>query len=173
MGVPRRVLLRRAGAAGPALVARPPPPPGGSLPAVRLRRARDTRPVSRVRHARRHLCDPMKRLLLNLLTALSLLLCVAACVLWVRSYWVPEEWSTAYPLPGKHLAGDYRAWERHRYVASSRGRWVFLDNDVPAPVYSQLSRAKPPVGYRRGTFLGDMRPDSIGIGIGGATPKGR
>jgi hypothetical protein len=29
----------------------------------------------------------MKRRLLNLLTALSLLLCVAACVLWVRSYW--------------------------------------------------------------------------------------
>ena len=29
----------------------------------------------------------MKRRLLNLLTALSLLLCVAVCVLWVRSYW--------------------------------------------------------------------------------------
>jgi len=29
----------------------------------------------------------MKRRLLNLLTALSLLLCVAACALWVRSYW--------------------------------------------------------------------------------------
>jgi hypothetical protein len=29
----------------------------------------------------------MKHRLLNLLTALSLLLCVAVCVLWVRSYW--------------------------------------------------------------------------------------
>ena len=32
----------------------------------------------------------MKRRLLNLLTALSLLLCVAVCFLWVRSYWVSE-----------------------------------------------------------------------------------
>jgi hypothetical protein len=32
----------------------------------------------------------MKRRLLNLLTLLSLLLCVAACVLWVRSYWVGD-----------------------------------------------------------------------------------
>src|SRR6476660_1530714 len=30
----------------------------------------------------------MTRRLLNLLTAVSLLLCVAVCVLWVRSYWV-------------------------------------------------------------------------------------
>ena len=29
----------------------------------------------------------VRRRLLNLLTALSLLLCVAVCVLWVRSYW--------------------------------------------------------------------------------------
>jgi hypothetical protein len=34
----------------------------------------------------------MTRRLLNLLTALSLLLCVAVCVLWVRSYWVTDLW---------------------------------------------------------------------------------
>ena len=33
----------------------------------------------------------MKRRLLNLLTALSLLLCVAVCVLWVRSYWLTDQ----------------------------------------------------------------------------------
>jgi hypothetical protein len=32
------------------------------------------------------------RRLLNLLTALSLLLCVAVCVLWVRSQWVTDIW---------------------------------------------------------------------------------
>jgi hypothetical protein len=32
----------------------------------------------------------MMRRLLSLLTLLSLLLCAAACVLWVRSYWVSE-----------------------------------------------------------------------------------
>ena len=30
---------------------------------------------------------PVRRRMLNLLTLLSLLLCVAVCVLWVRSYW--------------------------------------------------------------------------------------
>jgi len=35
----------------------------------------------------------MKRRLLNFLTALSLLLCVAVCVLWVRSYSVRDQWS--------------------------------------------------------------------------------
>ena len=34
----------------------------------------------------------MKRRLLNLLTILSLLLCVASCVLWVRSYWRRDAW---------------------------------------------------------------------------------
>jgi hypothetical protein len=33
----------------------------------------------------------MKRRLLNFLTALSLLVCVAACVLWVRSYWLTDQ----------------------------------------------------------------------------------
>jgi len=37
------------------------------------------------------------RRLLNLLTALSLLLCVAACVLWVRSYLRPESATWPYP----------------------------------------------------------------------------
>ena len=36
----------------------------------------------------------MRRYLLNLLTALSLLLCVAACVLWVRSYRVSDTFVT-------------------------------------------------------------------------------
>ena len=33
----------------------------------------------------------LRRRLLNLLTALSLLLCVAVCVLWVRSYAVADQ----------------------------------------------------------------------------------
>ena len=33
----------------------------------------------------------MKRRLLNLLTILSLLLCVAAVALWIRSYWAGDE----------------------------------------------------------------------------------
>jgi hypothetical protein len=43
----------------------------------------------------------MKRRLLNLLTALSLLLCVAVCVLWVRSYTRPEAMTYARPRSGE------------------------------------------------------------------------
>src|SRR5687768_4940110 len=53
---------------------------------MRLRPPRHPRPLSRVRynpHSVRHL----GRILLNVLTVLSLLLCVATAVLWVRSYW--------------------------------------------------------------------------------------
>jgi hypothetical protein len=39
-----------------------------------------------MRHARRRLYYSMKRRLLNLLSVMSLLLCVAVCVLWVRGY---------------------------------------------------------------------------------------
>jgi hypothetical protein len=35
----------------------------------------------------------VRRRLLNLLTALSLLLCVAACVLWMRSYSARDQWA--------------------------------------------------------------------------------
>ena len=60
-----------------------------TLPRLRLRPPRLAGQVSRVRHARRD-DTRMRRRLLNLLTALSLLLCVAVCVLWARSYWHRE-----------------------------------------------------------------------------------
>ena len=43
---------------------------------------------------------PMRRRLFTLCTALSLLLCVAVCVLWVRSYWRNEYviWSNGDPI---------------------------------------------------------------------------
>ncbi|MDB5358244.1 MAG: hypothetical protein JWN24_4697 [Phycisphaerales bacterium] len=34
----------------------------------------------------------MLRRFITLLSAMSLLLCVATCVMWVRSYWVADEW---------------------------------------------------------------------------------
>jgi len=115
----------------------------------------------------------MKRRLLNLLTIVSSLLCVAACATWVRSYWVPEEWSAAYELPDKRVAGDGNLWERHRYVASSRGRLVFYENDAPNFEDPRMARSKPPAGYQRGTSLGDLRPDLVGRAFAGPAPKGR
>ena len=85
----------------------------------------------------------MIRRLLNLLTALSLLLCVAACVLWVRSYWTFSE-------AGYHVG---RCFERRydvRYKSDSihltvdRGRfyvehsWEQCDRVVgPPPLYTE------------------------------------
>ena len=61
----------------------------------------------------------MTRRLLNLLTALSLLLCVAACVLWGRSYRVGSVFGYhAEPAPG--------GWDRNFYCASYSGRLSFV-----------------------------------------------
>ena len=56
----------------------------------------------------------MKRRLLNLLTALSLLLCIAVCMLWVRSYRYHE--SLAWPWSSA----------RHAYVLSTRGGLTYF-----------------------------------------------
>ena len=56
----------------------------------------------------------MKRRLLNFVTTLSLVLCAAACVLWVRSYFVGEQigWQRSVPQ-----AGEVRA----TFVVSAAG----------------------------------------------------
>ena len=63
---------------------------------LRLRPARHAGPVPGMRYNRTDPTLRMKRRLLNLLTALSLLLCVAVVALWVRSYWryYAWEWET-------------------------------------------------------------------------------
>jgi hypothetical protein len=57
----------------------------------------------------------MKRRLLNLLSALSLLLSVAMCVLWVRSYSRPGEWVVAH-MPTHNI----RLLSNHGAVALQR-----------------------------------------------------
>jgi hypothetical protein len=91
----------------------------------------------------------MKRRLLNLLTAVSLLLCVAMCVLWVRSYWVWDhvEWL------------DYRA-RRNRGVVGNRGAWsVFYAWWGPAGD-PPMAQPFPPgeLGYWTGGNPQDMGP---------------
>ena len=60
----------------------------------------------------------MKRRLLNLLTALSLLLCVAVVVLWVRSYWRGHSVSWLRPLRG--------ALRSNHQIASSSGSLMYI-----------------------------------------------
>ena len=55
----------------------------------------------------------MKRRLFTILSALSLLLCVAVCVMWVRSYWVADT------LSFRYREGTPTRWF---FVTSGRGR---------------------------------------------------
>jgi hypothetical protein len=69
----------------------------------------------------------MRRRLLNLLTSLSLLLCVAACVLWARSYWAADfgGWET---LRG----GSDPCWLRHGVWSGAGGiGWGSADDRLP------------------------------------------
>jgi hypothetical protein len=92
----------------------------------------------------------MKRRLLNLLVLLSLLLCVAACALWVRSYhwmdqlrwWLPRDTVLAvysdhgrvYLAAARPLSHPKRGWEREaRDVAGQPGVW---ERDADASNYS-------------------------------------
>ena len=62
-----------------------------------------------------------RRRLLNLLTGLSLLLCVAVVVLWVRSYWRMDHVSRYWP-------------QSYREVVSARGDVVMRVTTYPRPV---------------------------------------
>jgi len=73
----------------------------------------------------------MPRRLFTVLSALSLLLCVATAVLWVRSYWVYNEahWGQALFIPvdpgvfdGEHYLGSYRG---RLYYGRARGIGYF------------------------------------------------
>src|SRR4051812_34507852 len=91
------------------------PPPGAGpswpLPLVRLRPARDARPVPRVRYDSR--VKRLARILLNAGSDFSLLLLVLVIVLWARSYRggdrigrsrLAGEWGSPYPRPARMVS---------------------------------------------------------------------
>src|SRR5688500_15770522 len=103
------------------------------LPQLRLRPPRHAGPMPGVRpHPGRS--DSLKRRLLNLLTALSLLVCVAVVVLWVRSYRVGSVFGYY-----TGLAGD--GWYRSVSAGSCDG-WITL-----VPLHSKFGE-----GLVRGRF---------------------
>jgi hypothetical protein len=64
---------------------------------------------------------PVRRCLLNSLTAVSLLLCVAVCALWVRSYWAVDY--LAYSRPDWAVFMEYGGGQfRFEYVRAARER---------------------------------------------------
>lgn len=92
----------------------------------------------------------MRRLVrwtLNALTALSLLLFVATCVLWVRSYWFMDQWVPDSSRWGQILITSHRGlvYEQRYAFRSSRGFWVtsgfpehLLPYFVPVVVFGLL-----------------------------------
>jgi len=99
--------------------------------------------------------DEMKRLLLNLLTLLSLLLCVAVVTLWVRSHWVRDtiHWAnTNYPYPG-NPAIALPLFVESAEITSARGglRLEWMRTETRAS--SGVPRQAKPVTYEASEFL--------------------
>jgi hypothetical protein len=85
------------------------------------------------------------RRLLNLLTLLSLLLCVAVCVLWVRSWARFDHLRWRY---GVHVTPEERN-ERSLHAVSIRGRFMFarsLEQYTPYPPWMGWRRPIPRTG---------------------------
>ena len=79
----------------------------------------------------------MKRRLLNLLTAVSLLLCVAACVLWVRTYFAADRLMRT-PLavrPDGFRAGEYTVYTWRGVLSVGAIRHDFDRAFTPAALY--------------------------------------
>ena len=76
----------------------------------------------------------MKRRLLNLLTALSLLLCVAVVAFWVRSRQAGDGWQLppvrAATPAGRRVHKNSDGWWTNRLVASVDGRLIFARYDA-------------------------------------------
>ena len=117
------------------------------------------------------------RHLLNLLTALSLALCVAACVLWVRSYRTMDKIDIVRVWPDRDA--DPPSWSRRRFgVSSVRGivvvEWVrqslgLPDDDVGFSYRNEKARGDwPPrdgptaIGHWHGFYLAFARRYAFG-----------
>jgi hypothetical protein len=88
----------------------------------------------------------MKRRLLNLLTAVSLLLCVAACVLWARSYFVADlfEWGWQGEETDASVASTTQLTSSYGGVAIVRERRVRSgDPGAVAALVAAVERRQP------------------------------
>jgi hypothetical protein len=95
----------------------------------------------------------MTRRLLHLLTALSLLLCLAACVLWVRSFWLFEGWCW---FDANH----------HYFQLSSIKGAVWLHRIAPVPTGFNIR----PRFFRIPLTVGSVPPTTLGFHVSRASP---
>jgi hypothetical protein len=102
----------------------------------------------------------LRKHLLKLLTALSLLLCVAVCVLWVRSYWVfsrvshraPYSGGPADRLPGGWDLTDVVLHRGRFYVerASDRSRFATVRKPVAHWEWFEHPTREPSLDFEHG-----------------------
>jgi hypothetical protein len=84
----------------------------------------------------------LARVILNVLTALSLLLCVAACVLWARSYAITDTINT--PIVSRYVAysheGDFYLWDNvtRNYLFRGYGHFSFVVLTLSLPTLRLL-----------------------------------
>jgi len=96
--------------------------------------------------AGRRLYRGMKRRLLSLLTALSLLLCVTACALWVRSYWLLEGCS-------------WYDVNHHYFQVSSLKGGLWLHRNAAVPTGFNIR----PGSFQIKVTVGSMPPTTLGF----------
>jgi hypothetical protein len=110
----------------------------------------------------------MKRRLLNLLTGLSLLLCVAVIALWVWSYWHTDEWSLA-------RGRRYFLWsDGGRLRAGAETRFVDSGNPALRGAAFQASYMAPAPYSDHWTFSAEVTRPSVRLPLvdWGAIPRG-
>ena len=96
----------------------------------------------------------MRRRLFTLLSGLSLLLCVAVGVLWVRSYFVSDQVSRGFVGEPVSRAGALMAYTNHGTLVLKRYDISFEGPDLPAGFCAQKAPETEPVVERleyRGT----------------------
>jgi hypothetical protein len=107
----------------------------------------------------------MKRRLLNLLTALSLVLCLLAAAMGVRSRWVTEAWALE-PRPAAVAPSNNRwgieSWSLCRWVRSSEGRLMLLARELPDNPSGYNPNWDRPGYHRYGSPWGYSRPLDAG-----------
>jgi hypothetical protein len=104
------------------------------------------------------------RRLLATLAVMSLLLCVAAAVLWVRSYWLGEtwEWSDARTDRGMGLRSERGQLSFNlTWWMSSANAWPTVRSTTPERVYYRQANPRGPAG-RVATIKSD--PNTQGFG---------
>src|SRR5256885_13763058 len=107
----------------------------------------------------------MKRRLLNLLTGLSLLLCVLTAAMGVRSHWVTEAWAFE-PRPVAVSPSNNRwgikSWSLCRWARSSDGRLMLLARELPDDPDHGWPNTDPPGYHHYRDSWGYSRPLSAG-----------